>query len=110
MRGARDCARLRRDMVGVARGADPRYPTDEALAATDMLLAAGLLRHVDPARRVMLRVPDERDDTSLRQARDEAAEALQRALLRYNTASGAPRRRLQERHQMAALEALASLP
>lgn len=110
VRGARDCARLRRDMVGVARGADPRYPVDDALAATDMLLAAGLLRHVDPARRVMLRVPEERDDTSLRQARDEAAEALQRALLRYNNAPGAPRRRLQERHQMAALEALASLP
>jgi hypothetical protein len=109
VRGAGDCARLRRDMVGVARGADPRYPTDEALAATDMLLAAGLLRHVDPARRVMLGVPDERDETSLRQARDEAAEALQRALLRYDTLRAHPRRLLQ-RHQMAALEALASLP
>jgi hypothetical protein len=110
IRGARDCARLRRDMVAVARGADPRYPTDEALAATDMLLAAGLLRHVDPARRVMLGARDEGDDTSLRQARDEAAEALQRALLRYDARLRSPRRRLLERHQMAALEALASLP
>lgn len=110
VRGARDCAQLRRDMVGVARGADPRYPADEALAAADMLLAAGLLRHVDPARRVMLGVPEERDDTSLRQARDEAAEALQRALLRYDTRLRSDRRRLLERHQMAALEALASLP
>ncbi|MFO0627561.1 MAG: hypothetical protein U0325_18280 [Polyangiales bacterium] len=110
VRGARDCARLRRDMVGVAHGADPRYPTDEALAATDMLLAAGLLRHVDPARRVLLRTPEEPDETSLRQARDEAAEALQRALLRYEQRAGRGRRRLLERHQMAALETLASLP
>ncbi len=97
-------------MIEVARGADPRYPSDEALAATDMLLAAGLLRHVDPARRVMLGARDEGDDTSLRQARDEAAEALQRALLRYDARLRSARRRLIERHQMAALEALASLP
>ena len=58
----------------------------------------------------MLGVPEERDDTSLRQARDEAAEALQRALLRYDTRLRSDRRRLLERHQMAALEALASLP
>lgn len=108
--GARACARLRREMIEVARGADPSYPRDEAIAATDMLLAAGLLRFVDPARREAAGLTEAIDDSLMRRARDEAGEALQRAALRYESVNRARPRRLIERYGMAAVETLATLP
>jgi hypothetical protein len=105
--GARACARLRRDMIEVARVADPAYPRDEAIAATEMMLGAGLLRHVDGARREAAGLTAALDDFAIRRARDDAAEAFQRAITRYESVRRGRRSRLLERYEMAAVEALA---
>ncbi|MEZ4393865.1 MAG: hypothetical protein R3A48_22560 [Polyangiales bacterium] len=108
--GVRACARLRRDMIEVARGADPRYPREEAIAATEMLLASGLTRYVSPERRELAGVREVFDDSVLHRARDEAAEALQRAIVRYEALKRARPRRMFERYEMAAVASLAALP
>lgn len=105
----RACAVLRREMIDVASGADRRYPRAEALAAVEMQLGAGLMRYVDPARREAAGMTDAMDESLARRARDEAAEAFQRAVVRYESLKRERPGRRFERYQVAAVAELAAV-
>ncbi len=91
----RACAEVRRPMIAFATRVDPRYPRDEALAATDVMLAVGL-RHprVVPG--------DERRGTDL----EEAQAALHQAQDRYQALSRAQPDRRWTRYSLAVLREL----
>lgn len=106
--GVRACAQLRREMIEVAAGADRRYPRAEALAAVEMLLGAGLMRHADPARRESVGLDGAVDESVARRARDEAAAAFQRAVVRYEALKREHPSRRFERYEVAAIAELAA--
>ena len=98
----RPCAdELRRPMIAVASRFDPSYPRDEALAATDMMLAVAL-RHPSDA---VLRA---RADTSGEGRTDleDAQAALHRAQDRYAMLHRAHPSRRWERLSLGALQEL----
>jgi hypothetical protein len=97
----RACASLRRPMIAFAAHLDPRYPRDEALAATDMMLAVAL-RHPSAA------VRRARGDGAGAAGTDleEAQAALHNAQDRYAALARARPDRRWQRHSLAALREL----
>ena len=97
----RACAELRRPMIAVAARIDPRYPRDEALAATDLMLAVAL-RHPSAA---VLRA---RAATGTSGGTDieEAQAALHNAQDRYAALAHAQPDRRWERFSLAVLQEL----
>lgn len=90
---ARACGRFRADLVDLAARLDPRYPREEARAAVDMLLAAGLRRAVTPAPDAPVTVLD---DATRGPALADAQAALLRAEARYAAMlRAAPSRRVE---------------
>ncbi len=85
----RRCAFFRRELVAMASGMDRGYPTDEALAATDMMLGAQL------------------SEVSDHRAHAEVSVAYQRALERYGRMLERDRSRRLERYALAATQELA---
>ncbi len=90
---ARACGRFRADLVDLAARLDPRYPREEARAAVDMMLAAGLRRAAAPAPDAPVTVVD---DAARGPALADAQAALLRAEARYAAMlRAAPSRRVE---------------
>ena len=96
----RACAELRRPMIAIAARVDPRYPRDEALAATDVMLAVAL-RHPSPAAQ-RARAAAGLGGTDL----EEAQAALHNAQDRYAALARARPDRRWERYSLAVLREL----
>jgi len=96
----RACAELRRPMISIAARIDPRYPRDEALAATDLMLAVAL-RHPSPAT-LRARAENAGVGTDL----EEAQAALHNAQDRYAALARAQPERRWERYSLAVLREL----
>ncbi len=97
----RACAELRRPMIAVAARIDPHYPRDEALAATDLMLAVAL-RHPSAA---VLRA-QAATGTSGGTDIEEAQAALHNAQDRYAALAHAQPNRRWERFSLAVLQEL----
>lgn len=89
----RACSVLRRPMILLAARLDPAYPRDEALAATDLMLAVGL-RHPPGG---------QAQGTDI----EEAQAALHQAQDRYAALAHATHERRWTRHGLAVLQELA---
>lgn len=96
----RACAELRRPMIAIASRIDPRYPRDEALAATDLMLAVAL-RHPSPAT-LRARPENAGAGTDL----EEAQAALHNAQDRYAALAHSQPARRWERYSLAVLHEL----
>jgi hypothetical protein len=96
----RACAELRRPMIAIAARIDPRYPRDEALAATDLMLAVAL-RHPSPAT-LRARAENAGVGTDL----EEAQAALHNAQDRYAALAHSQPARRWERYSLAVLHEL----
>lgn len=95
----RACAELRRPMIAIAARLDPGYPRDEALAATDVMLAVAL-RHPSPVAQRARAAGVGGTDI------EQAQVALHNAQDRYAALARARPDRRWERHSLAVLREL----